>query len=177
MVRYRVDPGRSTVGFTLRATLHDVNGTGGRVTGEFSRAAEPGEGGYALRGEVRIGAGSLVTGNTRRDAKMHKDTLAVREYASITFRPHRVLTGDTPGGEIRPGRAFEMILEGDLTIRETTRAVSIPVTVNMMEDGRLSVDGRVRLDFTDYGVPDPSFFLLRVKKELTVTFHLEADTE
>jgi len=156
MARYEVDPASSSAGFTLQATGH----TGGAFT---------------MEGEIRIESASLVTGNARRDGKMRRESLSVEKYPLIRFRPRRakVSAQTDPIPDTSPGAKTSLTLEGDLTIRETTRPVSIPVSV-LVGERRVTVDGSLRLNFDDYGVPDPSFLFLRVRPDMTVRFHLEA---
>jgi len=175
MARYEVDPASSSAGFTLQATGHTVEGTGGKVTGEFRRSKAPSGGAFTMEGEIRIESASLVTGNARRDGKMRRESLSVEKYPLIRFRPRRakVSAQTDPIPDTSPGAKTSLTLEGDLTIRETTRPVSIPVSV-LVGERRVTVDGSLRLNFNDYGVPDPSFLFLRVRPDMTVRFHLEA---
>ncbi len=170
-VLFRVEETASLAGFTLGATLHTVTGLGGRLEGEF-RVVPAGPAELSLDGEVRVTYGSLETGNNKRDRKMRQETLDVDEHPLLRFRP-RGATGEYPaeldGGET----VFGMILRGQVLIRGVQREVEIPVRIRFQAD-RLVLDGTFTVRFKDFGIPDPSVFLLRVKKFVEATVHLEA---
>ena len=171
---YRLDEAASTAGFRLGATLHEVRGVGAVLRGEL-RIRPAGEGMLRVQGEVSAAATDLDTGNARRDRKMRERTLAVAEHPWIVFRS-REARGDYPAGlEARTG-TYELLLRGSLEIRGVARDREIPVRVRFDGD-RLVADGEFEVPFGDHGIPDPSVFLLRVKKFVQVHFHLEARRE
>ncbi len=110
---YVLDAERSRIGFVAR---HRV---GGKVRGRFEvfdgairvDGVDPRASSAWLTAEVE----SLETGNQRRDAQLRKDFLDVATYPAVTFVSTEVAqTGD---------RRFDVT--GDLTIRGTTRPVTI----------------------------------------------------
>jgi polyisoprenoid-binding protein YceI len=166
---YRIDPAAARAGFDLGATMHTVHGVTRKVEGEVRLLASR-QDGFALEGKVAIDAASLDTQNARRDRKMREESLAVREHPSIVFVPEMLDLGK-PDPASSGGRTFHE-LSGALTIRGVTKKVAIPVTVTT-GGSRVRVDGRVTVALADYGVPDPSAFLLRVEKSAVVSFHIE----
>jgi len=162
---YRVDPGNAQVSFDLRATGHTVHGQTDHVTGQV-RAAKTEEAGWELEGEVRVTAASLETGNQRRDRKMRKTSLVVESHPEIVFVPKVLLPG-------KAGEEGSFILGGALTIRGITLPVTIPVSVEERDGGRLRVAGGTDLRWADYGVPNPSFLFLRVRPTLRIRFQVD----
>jgi polyisoprenoid-binding protein YceI len=72
--------------------------------------------------EVEIAAGSITTGVGQRDDHLRSaDFLDVENHPAITFRSTRV-----EGAYAQPGDSFRVV--GDLTIRGTTREVTLDVT-------------------------------------------------
>jgi len=168
---YKIDTGASTAGFTLGATMHTVTGIGRKVAGEFT--LEPsGAGRWRVAGEVHVDAGSLDTGNIKRDFKMHNSTLEVTRYPLLRFSP-ATAAGALPEGLRAEAGSFPLKLSGKLEIRGVAREISLDV-VATFRGSRLVVDGSFPISFLDWGVPDPSVFVLRVDKVLAASFHLEA---
>ena len=170
---YVIDPTTASVSFVLGATMHKVRGRTNQVAGRVH--TQPGNAGsLVLSGEITIDAASLNTGNRRRDKKMRRESLAVEGYPTIVFSPRslsspqgvdvtRALSNDAP---------HELALYGELTIRGVSRSATIVATI-ASAGGRLIVEGNVELLWKDFGVPDPSVLLLRVKKRVRVSFHAE----
>jgi len=168
---YRIDGGASTAGFTLGATLHTVVGGGGKVSGQLTLDAD-GPARWKLGGEVQVDAGSLDTGNIKRDFKMHNDTLEVTRFPLLRFIPADA-AGTLPASLRNEAGPFALQVDGKLEIRGVARDLSAQVKVSF-RGTRLVVDGAFPIPFLDWGVPDPSVFVLRVDKVIEATFHLEA---
>jgi polyisoprenoid-binding protein YceI len=168
---YKIDEAASTAGFTLGATMHTVTGTGGKVTGELTLEAS-GPGHWKVGGEVRVEAGSIGTGNIKRDLKMHNSTLEVTRFPLFRFIP-ATAEGALPEGLRGQAGPFPVTLTGKLEIRGVAREISLTAQVST-RGSRLVVDGTFPVSYLDWGVPDPSVFVLRVDKVVVATFHLEA---
>ena len=82
----RLDPGATQIGFLLESTFHDVHGTLFLDRGEIRFDMESGE----AAGEIVLDARRTVSGNTKRDKKMHKKVLVTKTFPEIRFRADRV---------------------------------------------------------------------------------------
>jgi polyisoprenoid-binding protein YceI len=82
----QLDPGKSTVNFTLGDVLHTVHGTFRLKSGTIN--FDPSSG--AASGDVVIDAASGDSGNRTRDKKMNKDILETERYPTIEFLPKHV---------------------------------------------------------------------------------------
>jgi polyisoprenoid-binding protein YceI len=143
---YTLDPAHSRLGFVARhAMVTKVRGAFNDFTGaahidgdDLSRSSV----------EVTIAAGSIDTRNADRDAHLRSaDFLALDEYPEITFRS----TGVTATGE----DGFE--ITGDLTIRGTTRSITIPFTfegqaADPFGNVRAGFEGTTVISRKDYGL-------------------------
>jgi polyisoprenoid-binding protein YceI len=154
--KLRVDPATARVGFDLGATMHTVHGKAGEVTGTVSIVSGS-DSSLVLDGKIAIPVRALATGNDRRDAKMRGESLDAAKHPEITFVPKGLSKGT---------------LSGDLSIRGVSKSVAIPVTVEAA-GGRVKVDGKLDVRWADYGVPDPSAFVLRVEDVAHTFFHVE----
>jgi polyisoprenoid-binding protein YceI len=157
---FELDPATTKVEFTFGATLHTVDGTMQARQGTIH--IDPDN--NAASGRFVLDATSAQTGIARRDRKMHEKILESQQYPDIAFEVQRV------SGELKPvGRsAFE--LHGLLEMHGTKRPIDM--TVVATSDGtKVNGTGMMIVPYLDWGLKDPSFFILRVEKEVRVTIH------
>ncbi|MCA1780640.1 MAG: YceI family protein [Dermatophilaceae bacterium] len=129
---WTIDTSHSSVGFVARhAMVTKVRGT----FNDYSGTATVGESLADSRVEVEIDANSVDTRSADRDAHLRSnDFFGTDEHARITFVSTSVKeTGDD---------GFD--LTGDLTIKGTTKSVTIPFT---FEGGATDPFGNVRAGF------------------------------
>ena len=113
----------------------------------------------------------MVTENEKRDKKMHNYCFEMEKYPEILFKS----TGfkDLP---VRAGigSEFEFTLLGDLTIKDTTKSISMPVKVILGEKG-FHASGSVTLKnyLKEFKIKDPSILIFRVAKELEVLVEVD----
>ena len=115
---YTLDPTHSRLGFSTRhAMVTTVRGQFTDFTGEaVVDTADP----AASKVEVTIQAASIDTGVADRDAHLRSaDFFDVETYPELTFRS----TGIRPDGD-------DFLLDGELTIRGTTRPVTFELEYN-----------------------------------------------
>jgi polyisoprenoid-binding protein YceI len=118
--RWAVDPNHSSVGFAIRHL--GVSKVRGRFN-RFDAEIEIGETVEDTTVVATIDTSSLDTGNADRDAHvLSPDILDVERRPTLTFRSHRVA-----------GTDFEWEVDGDLTIGEVTRPVSLLVEFGGIE--------------------------------------------
>ena len=169
MVVFQLDPEHSSVGFVLDATLHTVDGDLGPVSGRI--AFDPDR--HLATGEVVIDLTKAETGIERRDRKMREQTLETDRYPEAVYRIHGIDLPDV----LRQGRN-EIQLHGDLDFHGATHAVAVPA-VAVLDGGRVSATAWIEIPYVDWGLDDPSFFVLRVGKsvrvEMTIEGRLEGD--
>ena len=157
VLRFRLEPSASHIRFTLGATLHTVHGTARLRRGEVVL-----ERSGALSGEILVDARSLETGNARRDLTMHTKVLESERHTEILLR----VTG--LAGTIPRRGDSEVTLEGDLVLRGSPHPVRIPLYLSV-EDHRLTASGTFTVPYVEWGLRDPSVFVLRVAKEVRIT--------
>jgi len=148
--------------FTLGATLHSVEGTLRLAEGALRFDAGSG----AASGEVVLDATSASTGLAMRDRVLHREVLESGEHPRIVFRAGRLRVLR------RAADDAEVELDGRLELHGTERPLSIPARVST-SGGRVAIEARIRVDWVDYGLHDPSTFLLRVDPFVDVAIHSE----
>src|SRR5207248_75272 len=130
---WKIDPAHSGVGFVARHMM--VSKVRGGF-GVFSGTIEVGDSPETSSVEVEIDAASVQTGNEGRDQHLRSpDFLDVETYPRITFRSTRVeRTGDS-----------SLRVEGDLTIRDVTKPVTLDAHFHGMAGDPL---GNTRIGFS-----------------------------
>ena len=154
---FRIDPAGAEAGFDLKATAHTVHGTTTGVSGNVT-AQPAADGSLTLSGKIEIGTGSLQTGNDRRDATMHEKSLLTASFPTIVFTPTRF----APSGQAGADGASVGTLSGQITIRGQTRPMTIAATLTPRGD-RIETSGTFDVRWAEFGVPDPSFFIVKIE--------------
>jgi len=156
-----IEPGSSQVTFTLQATAHKVHGTFAVASGEvrFDPA-----GGMAS-GSIVVDATSGDTDNKKRDKKMHLAVLRSGEYPRIVFEPVSF------SGSFDPAGGGELQVSGILQLLGIDHEVKLPVEVAVDGDA-LRMRASLTVPYVEWGLKDPSFFVLRVGKTVQVEIDL-----
>jgi polyisoprenoid-binding protein YceI len=142
---YDIDGAHTSVEFVGRhLMITKVRGRFSDVRGRITIGEEP----ETSHVEVEIGAASLSTGNDDRDAHLKsQDFFDVEHYPTITFTSTAV----------RPLRENTWELVGDLTVRGTTRPVSLQVDfdgggISPMGDERIGFSAATDVNREDFGL-------------------------
>lgn len=155
--RVDLDPDRTQVTFTLKATLHTVEGSAQLASGSLVIDTETG----AVTGEVVVDAASVDTGNNGRDNKMHGKVLLSAEHPQIVLQPSRV------EGALTVGSSTEVAVVGRVVLLGEPHPISIPMKVRI-DATNFSVEAVFTIPYVEWGLKDPSTFVLRVAKEIQV---------
>lgn len=171
VVRYDIDRGHSTIGFsvkhllvtTARGAFNDFEGTIMLDEEDITRSAV----------NVTIQASSIDTNHPRRDADLRSESFFdVANHPTITFVGRSV----EQQGE-------KLVLNGDLTMRGVTKRVQIPFALNGPIAGRggqkvIGVEGAVTIDRFDYGLRWNDFTegVQVVSNEVKIELNLQART-
>lgn len=153
-----LDPEATRIRFTLGATLHTVEGTARLSRGEVRFDPETG----AVSGRLVVDATSADTGNEKRDRDMHDEVLESERFPEIVFAPSEMAGDFDPDGESR------LTLSGTLEIHGTSHPLTLEVTATA-EGRRLTAATSFAVPYVEWGMKDPSKFILRVDKEVEVT--------
>lgn len=143
---YSIDPSHSQVAFKVRHL--GFSKVRGRFTG-FEGTVRMAPGDFStLEADASIDLETLTTGDEKRDAHLRSDDFfAAEQHPTMTFKGHTV-TGLS-------GKSFK--LEGDLTIRGTTKPVTLDVTyLGEAKDpwggSRVAFEATGTLNRTDFGL-------------------------
>jgi len=154
-----LDPEKTTLSFTLEATLHTVHGTFRLKNGAIKFNPATG----AASGAVVIDATSGQTGNQRRDRNMHRDVLVSERYPEITFTPTRII------GNVQPQGESSVQVDGVLRLQGSDHPVTLPFKLQASES-ELRATTQFTVPYVAWGLKNPSTFFLHVadKVELSI---------
>ncbi len=159
--KYKFGTSGSTVTFHNTASLHGIDGVAKVFKGSFDSDAGT--------GVLTVQTRSMTTNLGPRDKKMHNYCLEVDKYPTIEFSVAKVQGGDALNSGAYRGRVN---LDGELTIRDVTRAISVPTTFETVGKD-LFLKGEIAFKWTDFDVPDPSIFISTLYPDMSVKFSLK----
>jgi polyisoprenoid-binding protein YceI len=152
-----VDPAQSTVHWTVDSSLHTVHGTFNIKSGRVHFDPATGKAG----GEVVVFATSGDSGSDKRDTRMHKEILESAKYPEVVFRPSQV------EGKVSPSGACDVKLHGTFSIHGAEHELVAPVHAELAKD-HWKGTATFEVPYVEWGIKDPSNFLLKVKKVVNV---------
>jgi polyisoprenoid-binding protein YceI len=153
----RLDPDATMVTFSLGSTLHTVHGELVLEEGVIVFDDETGK----ASGRVIIDATSAKTGNQKRDKKMHNKVLDSGTFPEIVFSPKNI------EGRLVVSGSGPIILSGTVTLHGEKHPISIHAEV-AWQSNQLTAIFEVPVPFVEWGLQDPSVFLLRTDKTVVV---------
>lgn len=158
---FELHPARSRVDFTLTALLHTVRGTFRVKRGSLH--FDPVHG--TVSGVCVVDATSGDTGNRTRDRKMHTEVLASQHYPDIVFSPLQLR------GAVAAQGTSTVQVDGTFSIAGSSHPLAVTVVVRISGDS-FTISSDFVVPYVQWGMRDPSTFLLTVGKE--VQMHFEA---
>ena len=141
---WQIDSAHSVVGFAVRHLMSRVRGTFDGFSGHITIADDP----LRSAARVEIALASVHTGNEIRDQHLRTDDFfGVERHPAMTF----VSTGLRAADD-------SWTLDGELTVRDTTRPVRIDVDFlgfdpsGMQGEPRIGFEGRTSINRSDFGI-------------------------
>lgn len=155
-----LDPAGTTIDFTLGATMHTVHGTFKLKSGHIVFDPQSGTAG----GSVIVDATSADTGNPSRDKKMHAEILQSRKFPEIVFTPTR------EKGEIAEQGSSLAEVSGIFSLCGQEHPATLAMTVER-NSGRVNVRTNFAVPYIQWGLKNPSTFLLHVSDTVNLQIH------
>lgn len=160
---FTLRPQDSLVRFSVRDNRGGFVGETREVSG--SVLVRQSEGGYAAEVQAQVDARAIRTGIALRDAQMRSPAfLHTAAHPFITFSG--TVVAETPAPPQFPG-----LLRGQLTIRQVTREVEVPLTITV-KGNTYTAEGAVVVRFTDFGLPVPRFLFFVAEDAVRVTLQV-----
>jgi len=142
---YVLDPTHTRIGFVARHLMvTKVRGNFGEYTGSITVAEDPKD----STAQATLQTVSIETGTPDRDTHLRSgDFLEAEKYPEITFRNARI--------QSQKGAQFTVV--GDLTIKDTTREVTLDVEIDGVAkdpwgNEKLAVTASTEIDREEFGM-------------------------
>jgi polyisoprenoid-binding protein YceI len=157
-------PANTKISFTLGATFHTVHGTFLLKSGVIG--FDPSTG--AASGSVVVDATSAETGNDSRDKNMHANILESQKFPEIVFTARQVR------GLVAARGKSEVEIVGTFRLHGQDHETTLPVTVERDASGRLHADAHFPVPYVQWGLKNPSTFVLHVSDTVQLEIHATA---
>jgi len=164
-VNITLDPAATTINWTLGDTLHTVHGSFKLKQGSVSCNPLTG----AASGLIEIDATSGESGNSARDHRMNKSILESDRYQLITFRPSHI------EGNLGEAIHGDFVVDGIFTLHGQDHLMKMNVSVQPAAGG-LSIKTHFAIPYVQWGLKDPSTFVFRVSKDVSIDVTAMAKT-
>jgi polyisoprenoid-binding protein YceI len=159
----KLDPTSTVIHWTLGDVLHTVRGTFKLKSGLVHLDPETG----AVTGSVVVDATSGESGNSMRDQVMHNKVLESSRYQTITFRPVHV------NGKFDPNREQALTVDGIFSLHGQDHPLQLNVSVHP-DSGAITLTTHFTVPYVQWGLKDPSSFVLRVDKDVSIDIEATA---
>ena len=159
-----LDPGKTEIQFTLHDVLHTVRGTFQLKRGSIHFDPDSGK----ASGEIVVDVTSGASGSDARDRRMHKDILQSQRYPEAVFIPDRV------DGKLAPQGSSQIDLHGVFKIHGADHELVLHFQVDRAGDQAIA-SAHFSIPYVEWGMKDPSNFLLKVGKTVEMDIRLTAD--
>ncbi len=157
---FQLDPAQSKVSFTLGATMHSVHGTLRLKPGTIS--FDPATG--TATGKLIADATTAETGNDGRDHKMKKDVLETEKFPDVVLTVQHFKGSVTADG----------VSQGEVTGIMSIHGADHPMTLTLLltrKGPAVVADTTFDVPYVQWGMKDPSTFILRVDKKVQMAVH------
>ena len=152
-----LDPAQTEIRWKLTG-LHMTHGTFKLKSGEF--VFNPATG--VAEGEILVDATTGESGNAARDKKMQDEVLESNRYPAIFFHPTQI-----KGAFISGEGTQELQGEGTFNIHGADHPLELPLKVQIAA-GMVTATTQFSVPYVDWGMKNPSRFLLKVGKQVEI---------
>ena len=152
-----LEPAQTKVHYMVDSTLHTVHGTFALKSGSLHYDPQSGKAG----GAIVVNAASGESGNSSRDARMHKEILETWKFAEATFHPTQI------DGQVSLAAASDFKVKGIITVHGLDHEIEVPVH-SEFSGGQWKGSAKFDIPYTKWGIKDPSNFLLHVKPVVNI---------
>lgn len=159
-----------TAGYRVDEVLNGQNvtvtGRTEEVSGDLTVTA-----GRLSAGTVSVDLASVATDSGQRDNQFRGTVMDTDRFPTADF----ALTRPVPLGGLDVGSTVSVDLVGTMTLKGTTRDVTIPATVQRTAQDAVTVTGSLPLTWSDYGVNAPNLGFVSVEDAGTIEFSFSAN--
>jgi polyisoprenoid-binding protein YceI len=154
---FTIVPDQSEVAFNLGDVLHKVRGTFHVSSGDVVFSPNASE----ISGVIQVAADSGTSGNATRDRRMATDILDAPQFPVASFSPSRMV------GSIAPSGDSTVEVSGTFTLHGSAHMLTVPMQLHI-DGNRCTAKTHFIVPYVQWGMKDPSTFVLRVAKEVSI---------
>jgi polyisoprenoid-binding protein YceI len=158
---FTVNPDSSQVAFSLGGSGHHVQGTFHVQSGSINFDPKA----RTISGSVIVAAASGDSGDKGRDKNMNAQVLDTAHFAEISFTPKSYQ------GAIATSGDSTIQVSGVFTLHGTPHDLTIPMQLHI-EGTALNAKTQFVVPYVQWGLKDPSIFVLKVAKEVDIELTL-----
>ena len=156
----------TSIHWILDSRLHTVHGTFRLKEGHLHFDRSTG----AASGELIVDAVSGESGNGARDSRMHSSILESKRFGTIVFRPDRV------NGQVPSQGSGKIEVHGTFELHGKTHELTMPIDLQV-SDRVIAVKSQFRIPYVEWGLKDPSAFMLKVDNTVQIQIAATATAE
>jgi polyisoprenoid-binding protein YceI len=147
--RFRIVPARSRFWADAKSTLHPVHAETSALDGylDVEMIGNRLSTGVGTCGHVEFDVERMKSGNALFDTELLR-RIEVRKFPRVKVDTREIRDGDGTG---------EYRVRGDLAFHGVTRTIEGDVTVRILGDTTLQIDGTKELDMRDFGLEPPIY--------------------
>jgi polyisoprenoid-binding protein YceI len=153
----QIDSGQTKIEFSLGATMHTVHGTFALKSSSIWFDSSSG----VMSGTIVVDARTGESGNSGRDARMHREILESSRFPEIAFFPSKLV------GTVGADGASKLEVSGRFQLLGQDHEVTLPMEVKA-EGTNLQIAARFDIPYVQWGLKNPSNFLLRVSDKVSI---------
>lgn len=153
----QLDPVHTKIEFSLDGNFHTVHGKFALKSSNIHFDPSSGK----ISGAIVVDATSGDSGNSGRDKKMHREILESAKFPEIVFTPTQFTGTVAAEGESK------VEVSGQFRLHGQDHDVKLPIEVKA-ERGNLKMTTHIEIPYVQWGLKNPSNFLLRVSDKVAI---------
>ena len=169
MVKYRIVPASSRLWAEARSSLHPIRAETDGLEGYLEADMPEGRPNLSVtpKAQIQIESTRLKTGNPLYDSELSR-RLEVRKYPRIRGTVREVK-------ELGAGNRYHV--RGDLSFHGVTRTIEGDITLRIVNDRTIEIEGEKVIDIRDFGLEPPRLLMLKVYPEVRIRGRVRAERE
>ena len=164
-----LDTGNTTVQFIVDTTWHTVHGEVKSLSGN-AELTDPNDF-KSIQLKISVPVISMDTQNSDRDEEM-RSSMNAATFPTILFSLSNIPQICNPA-TLLVGEPYNFDASGEITIRDVKKIIPISATVTKADSGELTLQGKSKFRWLDFGITDPSIFIAKVKPDVTILFTIK----